>query len=93
MTYEQNHGYSKKPVLVVDDNTFSTVAIQSLLMNFGIESDTATDGNQAVYWVKQRFRCQGNAYKLILMDYSMPECDGIQASNNIRKYMKKHLPN
>ena len=45
MTYEQNHGYSQKPVLVVDDNTFSTVAIQSLLMNFNIESDAVTDGN------------------------------------------------
>ena len=34
MTYEQNHGFSKAPVLVVDDNTFNTVAIQSLLMHF-----------------------------------------------------------
>lgn len=91
MSYEQNHGHSKAPVLVVDDNTFNTIALQSLLMKFGIESDTAYDGNQAIYWVKQRFRTQGNAYKLILLDYSMPECNGAQASMKIRKFMNKHL--
>ena len=26
-------------------------------------------------------------YKLILMDFSMPECDGPQATKNIRKYL------
>ena len=61
-------------------------------MQFQIESDTASDGNQAVYWVKQRYRTQGNAYKLILLDYSMPECGGIEASMRIKKYMNKHMP-
>ena len=92
LTYEQNHGHSKAPVLVVDDNTFNTIALQSLLMQFSIESDTASDGNQAVYWVKQRYRTQGNAYKLILLDYSMPECGGIEASMRIKKYLNKHMP-
>ena len=27
LTYEQNHGHSKAPVLVVDDNTFNTIAL------------------------------------------------------------------
>ena len=44
MVYEQNNGYSKSPVLVVDDNTFNTVAIQNLIMQFDIESDNSVDG-------------------------------------------------
>ena len=44
MTFEQNHGNSKARVLVVDDNTFNTIALQDLLMQFSIESDTASDG-------------------------------------------------
>ena len=45
MKYDQNLGYSKAPVLVVDDNTFNMVAIQSLIMQFNIESDNSVDGN------------------------------------------------
>ena len=83
---------TKAPVLVVDDNSFNTVAIQCLLTQFNIESDTCTDGREAVSWVKQRFHTQNDAYKLILMDYSMPELNGIEAGIKIKKFMKKYLP-
>ena len=92
MQYDQNNGYSKAPVLVVDDNTFNTVAIQNLLMQFKVESDSAVDGNQAIHWVKQRFNFQRSAYKLILLDYSMPECDGVEAALKIKQFMNEVLP-
>ena len=92
MHYEQNHGFSKASCLIVDDNSFNTVAIQSLMMQFQIECNTATDGNQAIHWVKQRFKSQGNAYKLIFLDYNMPECDGIEAGVKIKKFMNMNLP-
>ena len=76
----------------MDDNTFNTVAIESLCVQFDVECDKACDGRQAVSWVKQRYKTQKDAYKLILMDYSMPELGGVEAGMKIKKFMNKVLP-
>lgn len=67
-------GYSDTAtVLVVDDTSMNTIAIQCLLTQFGIQAATCSNGKQAVSWVKKRFHTNGTAYKLIFIDYSMPE--------------------
>ena len=53
-----------------------------------LKSDTALSGSNAIELIKERLRklLQGQAsmYKFILMDYSMPEMDGPETSENIR---------
>ena len=39
-------------VLVVDDTSMNTIAIQCLLTQFGIQAATCSNGKQAVNWVK-----------------------------------------
>ena len=39
---------SNPTVLVVDDSPFNIVALRSLLSLFSLESDCASDGNQAI---------------------------------------------
>ena len=42
--------------------------------------------------MKKRFKKTGGSYRLILLDYSMPECDGIQAVKKFKSFMEANLP-
>ena len=63
--------------LVVDDNEINAMLIHDLLEGFSIESDVAESGEQAIDMVSN------NDYIFILMDYVMPEMDGIEATRII----------
>eukprot|EP00347_Sterkiella_histriomuscorum_P001618 403371338 len=90
----------KSKILVVDDNVFNLVTIQSILeLKFGLQSDRATHGLEAFELFKQRISDDQNCcdnqncpirfnkgYKLILMDCSMPIMDGFQSTMEIRKF-------
>ena len=41
--------------------------------------------------VKQRYKVYGDTYYLIMLDYSMPVCGGIEAGKKIRSFVKKYL--
>ena len=87
-----NAGNEKKletgpTILVVDDSPFNIVALRSLLSLFSLESDCASDGNQAIQLVNNRLSSETPMYKLILLDYSMPECDGPTATVEIRRLL------
>ena len=73
-------------VLVVDDNFYNIFAVTAMLQQYEIEADTATDGFEAIEKVKKLWREQQKTYDLIMMDYSMPLCSGIEATKEIRKY-------
>ena len=93
MKYRLNEETTNKSmVLIVDDNPFNIVAMQSLLEQFNVQSDYCNDGSEAIKIVQDR----GNnsilpMYKLILMDYSMPECDGPTATAKIRNYLSNEV--
>ncbi|MCR5521860.1 MAG: response regulator [Lachnospiraceae bacterium] len=63
--------------LVVDDNEINAMLIHDLLEGFSIDSDIAESGEQAIDMVSN------NDYIFILMDYVMPEMDGIEATRII----------
>jgi signal transduction histidine kinase/CheY-like chemotaxis protein/HPt (histidine-containing phosphotransfer) domain-containing protein len=65
-------------VLVVDDNPTNRMVASKMLKDFDMQTDTACDGAEAVT-AAHRFN-----YDLILMDFRMPEMDGLQAARAIR---------
>ena len=67
-------------ILLVDDNSFSTVATQCILHQYGYDCDTALDGREALNLVKRRFEKYNSTYTLILMDYFMPVCNGFEST-------------
>ena len=71
-------------VLVVDDDPISRGHTQLILEKVGVVTETAENGVQAVEMVKLR-HARRQPYKLILMDWRMPEPDGIETTRMIRK--------
>lgn len=76
-------------VLVVDDCPFNIHALQSLLEQFELASDSACNGIEAMRRFEKRLREGNTFYELILMDYSMPICDGLQTTQRIRSLMNE----
>ncbi|CDW74528.1 multi-sensor hybrid histidine kinase [Stylonychia lemnae] len=83
-------------VLVVDDNIFNIVTLQTILeFQYNIRSDKAMHGQEALELVHSRYdqsnnvscQCQNDKrnYKIIFMDCNMPIMDGFKASQEIKK--------
>ena len=63
-------------ILIVDDNPENLMVTRSLLKRTAVFVDTAASGEECVHKVRQ------NVYDLILLDYMMPQMDGIIRSGN-----------
>ncbi|APZ45123.1 response regulator [Polaribacter reichenbachii] len=86
MTDKSNIVLKGKKVLVVDDNIMNRMVVNVILIDFGVIVSEASDGEQAVNFLKN------NAYDLILMDLKMPNLNGFQATEIIRKKMELTTP-
>ncbi len=73
------HMYKQNRVLVVEDNEINAMVLENMLKHFNLSVDIASSGAEAIE------RAGTNDYKLILVDYIMPEMDGIETTARIRK--------
>jgi PAS domain S-box-containing protein len=73
----------KARVLVVEDNVINQMVAQSMLEQFGIQSDLAANGEEAITALENL------PYDLVFMDCQMPVMDGFDASRNIRAPQSK----
>jgi len=71
-------------VLIVDDNAFNAKAIELMLKDYGIEKQTASNGQLAVDLFKRELKkeclCTDRTFRLIFMDLQMPVMDGLEAT-------------
>lgn len=68
-----------KSVLIVDDSEDNLEIIKLVLNSYGGEVDIAPNGYEALRRVKQK------KYDVILMDIEMPELDGFQLLNELKR--------
>jgi len=70
-------------VLVVDDCASARAALVDMLDGFGIKADAVASGDAALARMAAAAGA-GKPYQAVLMDYLMPEMDGVQAIRRIR---------
>ncbi|WP_395058290.1 CheR family methyltransferase [Flavobacterium sp.] len=78
--------HTKAKVLVAEDMELNQLLIKILLEDFGFECDIAENGKIAIQ------KLQNNSYDVVLMDIQMPEMNGFEATEFIRKEMKSKIP-
>ncbi|MBR2675959.1 MAG: response regulator [Solobacterium sp.] len=71
-------------VLIIDDDPIACEHAKLVLEKAGISSETAESGKQAVEMVKLR-KARMDPYNLILVDWKMPEMDGVETTRQIRE--------
>lgn len=73
-------------ILVVEDMPLNQLLMKTLLDDFGFECDITANGRLALEKLKE------NTYDIILMDLQMPEMNGFEATQYIRKTMNSKIP-
>ena len=71
-------------VLVVDDDKIAAEHARMVLDEVGIRADTCSSGEEALRMIEVQ-HTKHKPYNLILMDWSMPGMNGLEASAEIRK--------
>ena len=75
---------SEMCVLIVDDDPVACEHAKLVLENAGIASESASSGRQAIEMVRLR-HARRSPYNLILVDWQMPEMDGVETTRRIRE--------
>lgn len=74
--------FSGKRILIAEDNDLNAEIATELLTEMGFRTEWAQDGDICVSMMEQ---AEGGYYDLILMDIQMPNMNGYQAAEAIRK--------
>jgi len=79
-------------VLVVDDNAAAREILSSMAESFGLEVDAAANGAYALSMVRDA-DAKALPYDLVLMDWKMPEMDGVATLQKLHTEELAHTPN
>ena len=71
-----------KRILIAEDNELNREIIQTILEDYGILTETAVDGQEAVEMMEAS---EPGYYDMIFMDIMMPRMNGLEATRQIRR--------
>ncbi|MBR2768247.1 MAG: response regulator [Solobacterium sp.] len=83
-THENSIEPGKIHVLVVDDEEYAAEHARTVLNDAGIRADICLSGKEALHMLEIQHTKQ-EPYNLVLMDWKMPEMDGLETAERIRK--------
>ncbi len=78
-------------VLVADNNKDLCQSAVLSLKEIGINAEWALDGKTAIEMVKKR-HLEDNDYEIVLLDWKMPDMDGLQTMREIRRQVGDNIP-
>ncbi len=83
--------YNIGKMIVADDDDETCRNIVKAMEKTGVTVDYATDGESAVRMMRTA-REEGDPYHLILLDWKMPNLDGLETAHLIRKNYSEKIP-
>jgi len=83
--------YSVSRMIVADDDEEVCQTIVKIMGKTGVTVDYATSGGTAIQMMRQN-REAGRPYDLILLDWKMPDLDGLETARLIRKNYPEKIP-
>lgn len=78
-------------VLVVDDNEQLCMSAADNLEELGAHADWTVDGGEALELIEERHK-RNDDYHFVLIDWKMPNMDGLQTIREIQKRVGKGIP-
>lgn len=80
-------------VLIVDDDSFNLLALENILMRFGLKTEKAFNGEEAIELVLKREKCGEKCvlFPLAFLDYHMPIKNGMETTLELRSLFIKGL--
>ena len=88
---EQDRNLMNLPVLVVDDDRTCCESTVATLKEIGIMGEWVLSGREAVERCYARHELKDD-YFAVILDWKMPEMDGIETARQIRKRIGKEIP-
>ncbi|MCC2165837.1 ATP-binding protein [Brotaphodocola catenula] len=77
--------------LVVDDDVHTCTSVSKMLREIEMRADWSTSGREAVIRAKEAFE-QNDAFKAYLIDWLMPDMNGIETVRRIRAVIGEETP-
>lgn len=79
------------PVLVVDDDVIACENTSIILDDIGMDSEWVLSGREAINKVRER-NLAGNDYFAVIIDWKMPDMNGVATTREIRKLVGDRMP-
>ncbi len=79
------------PMLVVDDDCQLCESVTDSLKSIGIQAEWVLDGEGAIRMAVQRHKSHSDYY-IILLDWKMPDMDGIETARELRRQLGDDVP-
>lgn len=89
--YDQIQNFPDMRILVVDDDEIMCEYTTQMLNRIGICAEWTNSSDRAIEKVKEAHEA-GNDYSAVILDWKMPDRDGIQTTRLLRKYTRADLP-
>ena len=78
-------------VLVVDDDEIFLETAVDTLESLGVRADRAESGPEAIGMIRRRHEA-GRDYRIVILDWKMPDVDGVETIRRIRAEADRDLP-
>ena len=78
-------------MLVVDDEKDVCIEVKELMRDTGVKVDYATNGKEALEMLSKR-QSSKTKYDIVLLDWKMPEMDGLETAKRMHENIDSRLP-
>ena len=90
-TYETIPSLAGARVLVVDDDIDTCMSVSKMLRDIQMRADWTTSGKEAVVRSQEAYE-QSEPFEVFIIDWLMPDMNGIETARRIRSSMKNEVP-